>query len=318
MRKILLASIIALIGFSAASAQEAYPNRPIRVIMPLPAGSGTDIAMRRLLNAMAGTFPGSFVVENRTGAGGNIGAAAAMKSDPDGYTLFGGTEGTQAANQFLYADQPFDAAKDFTPIVLLFRYGMMAAVGAKSPAKTLQDLIAMAKEKPGFYTAATPSPTGRVFLELLRREAKIDIRNVPYTSSPNAHNDTVRGEVAVVFDSVSAVIGRINNGELRALAVAEAQRIPSLPGTPTFRENGLNIVFGPTNALLAPKGLPRPIVDTLNAAVNKTLQSEDLRAALSKEGADPVGGKPEDVENYYSSQRKVWEAIVKETGIKAQ
>lgn len=305
-----------LLSFSAFGQQ--YPDRPIKLVVPYPAGQGADVVARRLVVKIGPLISQPIVIENRGGAGGNIGTDVVAKSKPDGYTLVVGTTATHAANQFLYDNIPYNAATDFTPIVSVVSYGVVLAVHANSPFKTLQDLVTAAKQKPKSLEAAIPSTTSRLVLEALRSAAGTDILPVPYVGTPAALTDSISGRVAMNIDTSSALLGNLKAGTLRPLAVATDKRMDTFPNLPTFREQGFDVVVTPGNGLFGPKGIPAQTVQVLNAAVNKAFSDRELYDTFVAEGAQPLGGKPDDLDRMMRSERIKWEAVVKATGMKAQ
>lgn len=308
---------LALLVAAAATAQE-FPNRAIRLVIPFPPGQGVDVAGRRLAAKISTTLGQPVVVENRAGAGGNIGSDLVAKAKPDGYTLVLGTSGTHAANQFLYSRMPYDAAADFTPIVPVVSYGMILAVSQASPYRTLPELIAAAKAKPKSLEAAIPSTISRLVLETLRSAAAAEILPVPYVGSPGAHTDTLGGRVAMIIDTSSALLGNIRGGAMRPLAMTTEKRMESYPDVPTFREFGYDVVVPPMNGLFGPKGLPREVVTVVNAAVNRAFSERELREAFIKEGAQPLGGTPEDLDRAMRAERAKWQVVVSATGMKVE
>lgn len=308
---------VAFLFGTLASAQD-FPNRGIRLVVPYSAGQGADLVARRLAPRMAANLGQSVIIDNRPGAGGNIGSDFVAKSKPDGYTLVLGTSATHAANQYLYSKIPYDAASDFTPIVPVVSYGMILAVHPGSPFKSLQELVTQAKAKPGGYEAALPSSTSRLVLELFKTAAGVDILPVPYVGSSGALTDSVAGRVAMVIDTSSALLGHIKSGAMRPLAMATEKRLESYPDVPTFREAGAEVVAPPVNGLFGPRQLPAQVVQEINAAVNKAFAERELFEAFVKEGAQPIGGTPEDLDRFMKIERVKWERMVKATGLRVE
>ncbi len=311
-----LAATLSL-SLTAAFAQQ-FPTHPIRVIVPYPAGQGADLVARRLVAKVGPILGQPMVIENRGGAGGNIGTDVAAKAKPDGYTLVLGTSATHAANEFLYEKMSFDAANDFTPIVAAVSYGMILAVPTTSPYKTLADLVAAARSKPKSLEVALPSTTARLVLELFHTASNAQILAVPYVGSPPALVDSISGRVAMIIDTSSALMGSIKGGTLRPLAMATEKRMDSYPNVPTFKEQGFEVIQPPANGLFAPKGTPAQVVQIINAAVNKAFADRELFDAFVADGAQPIGGTPEELDRMMRTERQKWERIVKATGMKAQ
>ena len=311
------ALLCAAFACASAGAQD-YPNRPIRLIVPYAAGQGADLVARKLAPKVGEILGQPLVIENRPGAGGNIGSDAVAKAKPDGYTLGLGTSATHAANQYLYSSMPYDAATDFTPIVPIVSYGMILAVHASSPLKSLADVVAQAKAKPNGLEAALPSTTSRLVLETFHTAAGVDIVPVPYVGTPQAITDAVSGRVALLIDTSSALLGQIRAGTLRPLAIATEKRMEAYPDVPTFAESGFEVVVPPMNGFFGPRNLPADVVRTVNAAVNKAFADRELRESFVKEGAQPLGGTPEDLDRGMRVERTKWEPVVKATGLRVQ
>ena len=309
--------VLASLAGGTALAQP-YPNHPIRLVVPYAPGQGADVVARRVAAAVSPILGQPLVIENRAGAGGNIGSDLVAKAKPDGYTIVLGTTATHAANHYLYDKMPYDAAGDFTPIVALVSYGMILAVPAASPYKSLADVVAQAKQKPKGLEAALPSTTSRLVLELFRSAGGVEILPVPYVGTPPALVDTASGRVAMIIDTSSALLGQIKSGTLRPLAMATDKRMDSYPNVATFKELGFDVVEPPANGFFGPKGLPSQMVQVLNAAVNKAFSSREIVDAFIQDGAQPIGGTPEDLERIMKAERAKWEPLVKATGLRAQ
>jgi tripartite-type tricarboxylate transporter receptor subunit TctC len=302
----------------ASAVAEEYPNRPIRLVVPYAPGQGADLVARKLAPRLSELLGQPLVIENRAGAGGNIGSDLVAKAKPDGYTLVLGTSATHAANQFLYSSISYDAANDFTPIVPIVSYGMILAVPAASPFKSLSELVAQARAKPKGLEAALPSTTSRLVLETFRAAAGVDIVPVPYVGTPPAITDAMSGRVAMLIDTSSALLGQIHAGSLRPLAMATEKRMDAYPDVPTFTELGFQVVVPPMNGFFGPRHLPPEVVRSVNAAVNKAFADRELRESFVKEGAQPLGGTPEDLDRGMRIERAKWEPVVKATGLRVQ
>ena len=319
MLKKLSCALLALAGLTTGAAlAQPYPNHPIRLVVPYAPGQGADVVARRMAAAVATILPQPLVIENRAGAGGNIGSDLVAKAKPDRYTIVLGTTATHGANQFLYDKMPYDAATDFTPIVALVSYGMILAVPANSPYKTLADLVAQARQKPKSLESALPSTTSRLVLETLRTAASVDILPVPYVGTPAALVDTASGRVATLIDTSSALLGQIKSGALRPLAMATEKRMDAYPNVATFREQGYEVIVPPANGFFGPKGFPAEAVRMINATVNKAFSSREIIDAFVADGAQPIGGTPDDLDRIMKAERAKWEPLVKATGLRAQ
>jgi len=296
---------------------QSYPTRPVRVVVPYPAGQGTDIFGRRFAEFYQRRLGHPFVVENRAGAGGNIGSALVARAEPDGYTLLWGTNATHAANEFMFASLGFDPVADFVPIAAILSLGMVLYTGAESPHRTLADLLAAARARPGQVSIGVPSTTARVAAEILRRAAGVEIQQVPYTGSAQALTGALRGDVAGVVDTIASSLGQVQGGRIRPLGVSLGSRSGSLPDVPTFREQGVDAEVTAWNAFYAPKGTPAEIVRALNEASNAALADPELRAGVIRGGAEPLGGTPADLLALMRADRAKWQPVIESLGLRA-
>ncbi len=315
-RTLLAASAIAVLARPALA--QSWPTRPVRIIVPYPAGQGTDIFGRRFADYYQRQFSQPFVVENRAGAGGNIGSASVARAEPDGYTLLWGTNATHAANEFLFPNLGFDPVRDFAPIAGILSLGMVLFTAQGAEQRTLADFIATAKARPGQVTIGVPSTTARVAAEMLRQAADIQIQQVPYNGSSQALTGALRGDVTAVVDTIAATLGAIRGNQVRALGVSLGKRSESVPQVPTFREGGADVEVTAWNAFYAPRGTPAEIVRTLNAASNAALRDSDLRAFVVNGGAEPLGGTPEDLAALMRTDRAKWQPVIESLGLKVQ
>jgi tripartite-type tricarboxylate transporter receptor subunit TctC len=302
-----------------ASAQDAYPSRPIRLVVPFPPGGGTDIIARVIGNKLTETLKWSVVVDNRPGAGGNIGVDLAAKAPADGYTIVMGQTSNLAVNPTLYAKLPYDPVKDLTPIATVADAPLVLVVAAGSKYKTLADAVAAAKARPGDLTLATPGNGTVAHLtgELFQRAAGIRLQHVPYKGSTQAITDLLGGTVDLFMASVPTAISHLKSGKMRALAVTSAKRSPGLPDVPTINDAGYqgfdaNTWFG----LAAPAGTPAHVVARLNTEVNRVLQMPDVRDKIRGEGGDALGGTPEAFGALIKNDMVKWGKIVRESGAK--
>ena len=303
-----------------ASAQtDAYPSKPIRIVVPFPAGGTTDILARAVAQKITEAWGQSVVVDNRPGAGGNIGAELVAKSAPDGYTLLMGTVGTHAINTSLYAKMPFDHVKDFTPVVLVAGVPNVLVVHPSVPAKSVAELVAYAKANPGKLNFASSGSGTSIHLsgELFKTSAGVQMTHVPYKGSAPALTDLMGGQVQLMFDNLPSALPHIKAGKLRALAVTSTVRAPTLPDVPTIAESGFpgfeaSSWFG----LLAPAGTKPEVVAKLNAEVRKWLETPEAREKLASQGANAAGGTPEDFARHIAAETAKWARVVKESGAK--
>ena len=297
---------------------QSWPARPVRIFVPYPAGQGTDIFGRRFAEFYQRHFNQPFVVENRAGAGGNIGSALVARAEPDGYTLLWGTNATHAANEFMFGSLGFDPVRDFAPIAGILSLGMVLYTAQGSEQKSLADFIAAAKARPGQVSVGVPSTTARVAAEMLRQGAGIEVQQVPYNGSAQALTGGLRGDVLAVVDTIAASLGAIRGNQIRPLGVSLGKRSGSVPDVPTFREQGVDVEVTAWNAFYAPKATAAEIVRTLNTASNAALADPELRAFVVNGGAEPLGGTPEDLASLMRTDRAKWQPVIERLGLRAQ
>ena len=304
---------------ASAAWPQAYPNHPIRLVVPFPAGGTTDILARDAAPKLTEALGQSVVVDNRPGAGGNIGADLVAKSQPDGYTLLMGTVGTHAINPSLYAKMPYDHIKDFVPVVLVAGVPNVLVVNPSLPVNSVADLIKLAKSKPGSINFASSGNGTSIHLsgELFKTMAGVDMMHVPYKGSAPALTDLIGGQVQVMFDNLPSSLPQIKAGKLRAIAVTSLKRSPALPDVPTINESGLpgfeaSSWFG----VLAPAGTPPGVVARINAEINKWLQSPEGKEQLLAQGAQAAGGTPEQFAAHIRAETDKWAKVVKASGAK--
>ena len=317
---LLLLAIALLPGPSRADRADSYPDRPIKIIVPFPAGGPTDVAARLIAHSLSSTLGQNVVVENITGAGGRIGAKAAAGASPDGYTLLLGGTNVNAMFGVLYNNLSFDAIHSFIPVAAICVDSMVLAVSPHVPATTVGELVEYAKANPGkLKYGAPPGIYTHLAGEFFKVKTGTDILFVPYKGAAPAITDVLGGHIDMVFNAKSALLTLIQEGKLRGLAVTSQARWPELPGTPTMNEVGVlgfpkEVWFG----LLVPAGTSGVIVEKLNHAVNDGLRSADVRASLAKLGVEPKIGAPTDFEAALAEQVHDWKAVVEATGIKLE
>jgi len=315
----LLCALCATCLAPIAQAQSAanYPSKPIRIVVPFPPGGATDILARAIGNELSKAFNQSVVIENKGGGGGNPGADLVAKSAPDGYTLVMATVGTHAINMSLYSKMPYDAVRDFEPIVLVAGVPNLLVVHPSVPAKSVKELTALAKAQPGKLNVASSGSGTSIHLaaELYKQMAGVDIVHVPYKGSAPAVADLLGGQVQMMFDNLPVSLPHAKAGKLRALAVTSPNRSSALPDVPTMDEEGYK-GFDATSwfGLLAPAGTPKDIINKLNAASVKALASPEMRERLAAQGAEPVGNSPEQFGAFIKSEIEKWSKIVKASG----
>lgn len=313
------AGTMALAGMLPGLARgEAWPAKPIRLIVPFPPGGGTDVFSRTIADKLGPALNTTVVVDNRPGAGGNLGLDLVAKAPPDGYTLGMGQTSNLAINPTLYSSLSFNPAKDFAPIALVGSQPMVLVVAKDAPWKTLADVVAAGKAKTGLTMASAGNGTvGHLAGEMFARRAGINIVHVPYKGAVPALTDVMGGQVAIFFASAPAVIGQVEGGRVRAIAVTSSQRMARLPNVPTVAELGFP-GFEATDwkGVLAPAGTPTAIVNRINAEVLRALQTREVAERLAAEGSEAIGGSPERFAQFLREEGSKWSAVVKETGAK--
>lgn len=315
-----------ILGFALASpafrvlAQANWPERPVRLIIPFPPGGSNDIIARFLAESLRDRLGQPFLVENRSGAGGNIGADIVAKATPDGHTLLISAPPAFAINEHLYRSMPFNPERDLSPIALVASVPIVLMVPAESPARSLTDLIAMARREPGRLTFGSSSIGGTNHLagELLKNLAGIDIVHVPYRGAAPAMTDLIAGRLQLYFDNMPGVLPQVREGRVRALAVAGAERAAALPDLPTMAEAGLpgfeaSSWFG----MAAPAGTPAALTARINAAVLAALAEPVLRERLASAGAEPGRLDVEGFTRFVAAERARWGRVVRASGASA-
>lgn len=310
----LLAMLFIVAGSQPAA---AYPDRPIKVVVPFPAGGGGDILARTVLNKVAEQQGWTIVIENRPSAGGNIGVESVARAEPDGYTLSYGTNGTHAINQTLYAKPGFNALKDFAPVGRFTQIGLVLAVHPSLPAESLSELTAYLKANPGKvnYATAGNGTTSHLAGALFKSTTGADFVIVPYRGGGPAMTDFIAGTVQMMIEVMPSALPQVQGGKLRGLGVTTEKRWPLAKDIPTMSEAGLkDFVITAWDGLFAPAGTPRPVIDTLNAAVRKALSDPATRETLLKRGAEVVPGSPEEFGKFVGAEVVRWGKLVKESG----
>ncbi|HMA74364.1 MAG TPA: tripartite tricarboxylate transporter substrate binding protein [Xanthobacteraceae bacterium] len=317
---IALAILSCVAPSSATRAQDSFPSKPVHLLVPFPPGGAVDIVARTLADELGRRWPVNIIVENRPGAGGTIAADAAAKAPPDGYTLVIAASG-HAIVPFLYPKLPYDVFADFTPITLLGNSPNLTLVRADSPIKTLADLIATARAKPGqlSYGHAGNGTSPHLAGELLKVTAKIDITAVPYKGGAPALNDLLGGHIPLTFNNVPESIAQIRSGAVRPLAVTTAKRTPILPDVPTIDESGLKgYDTGVWWSLLAPAGLPADLKAKIHRDAADAMKSPGVKERFQTLGAVPVGSTPEELAALIRADYEKWGPIIKAAGIVAE
>ena len=315
--KTLAAAALLASGMGSALAQGAFPDKPLTMIVPFSAGGTTDILARIVGQALGQELGQSIIIENKPGAGGNIGAQQAARSKADGYTLFMGTVGTHAINQTLYKKLPYDPVKDFAPLSRVATVPNLLVAHPSRPYKTVQELIDFAKKNPGEVTygspgsGASPHVSGALFQSMTGAE----ITHIPYKGSAPAVSDLLGNQIAIMFDNMPSAIQHVRSGKLRPIAVTTAKRSPELPDVPTIAEAGVpgyeaTSWFG----LWAPAATPAPVLEKLHSSLAKVLKDPVVVKKIADQGGDVVIDTPAQFEAFIKTEAAKWGKVVKESG----
>lgn len=320
-RVLLLATALATVTAVLPVRAQTWPAKPIRLIVPYPAGGTADPLGRGIGRKLSEALGQQVVIENRAGAGGSIGADLVAKAKPDGYTLLMGTIATHAINPNLYPDLSYDPVKDFAPVALVAAMPNLLVVNPAVPANNVRELIALAKSKPGAlaFASAGSGTTQHLSGELFKKMAGVDMMHVPYKGNAPAVADLVGGQIQVMFDNIPISLQQVRAGKLRALAVTGPKRSPVLPDVPTIAETALP-GYSVTSwfALFAPAGTPAPIVARLNREINKALTDKVLHQQLTDQGIEPGSGTAEQLAAHIRAELPRWKKIVAESGARVE
>ncbi|WP_407645021.1 Bug family tripartite tricarboxylate transporter substrate binding protein [Diaphorobacter caeni] len=304
----------------AATANDNFPNKPITIVVPFSAGGTTDILARVIAQDLGKQLGQSVVVDNRAGAGGNIGGALAARAPADGYTLFMGTVGTHAINEALYKKMPFNPGKDFQPLSRVANVPNLLVANPNQPFRTVPELIAYAKAHPGQVNFGSSGSGSSIHLsgELFKMMAKVDMVHVPYKGSAPAVTDLLGNQIAIMFDNMPSAISHVRAGKLRPIAVTTPKRSPELPDVPTIAEAGVpgyeaTSWFG----LFTTAGTPKPVVDKLSAALAKSLAAPAVRSKIKEQGGEVVSETPEQFAAFIKTEADKWAKVVKASGATA-
>jgi tripartite-type tricarboxylate transporter receptor subunit TctC len=301
-------------------AQGAYPNKPVKLIVPFPPGGGNDVIGRVIAQKLSDRWGQSVVVDNRAGANGIVGLQALAQSAPDGYTLAVGAAGPLAVNPSLYARLPYDPLKDFSPITNLVNYPLLLVTHPSVPAKNVRELVALAKSKPDQLSYASPGSgnSGHLAGELFNSMASVRTVHIPYKGQGPALTDLLSGQVSMLYSSIPSVIQQVKNGQLKAIAVGSAKRLPSLPDIPTISESGVSGYEAYSwVGLVAPANTPTDIVRKIYRDVSDILKDKEVAEKLNQQGALPVGDTPEEFGLYIKNEIAKWGKVVRDANIKA-
>jgi len=318
-RRLVVAALAAILSIGAVHAQDGYPSRPIRLIVPFAAGGGTDTLSRIFGQVLSEQLKGTVVVENVGGAGGSIGTTQAAKAAPDGYTLVTATPSI-AINPHIQKNVPYNVLRDFAPVVQVTTSPAVLVVNKDLPVKSVADLIALAHAKPGSISYGSAGIGSFAFLaaELFKAMAGVDLTHIPYRGTGPALIDLIGGRIQVEFENAPAVLGQIRSGELKAIAVGTAKRSAILPELPTIAETVPGYESSSWFGLLAPAGTPRPVIERLNAAINKALDDEAIRKRLDALGVERVGGTAEAFGAYLRAKVEETDKIAKTAGLRPE
>ena len=319
-RTLLAALATAAVGAAipaGAFAQAAYPTKPVTIVVPFAAGGTTDILARIIGQALTSELGQPVVVDNRAGAGGNIGGALAAKAPADGYTLFMGTVGTHAINASLYKKMPFDPVKDFAPLTRVANVPNLLVANPAQPYKSVKELIAYAKANPGKVNFGSSGNGSSIHLsgELFKSLAKVDMVHVPYKGSAPAVTDLLGNQIGIMFDNMPSAIQHVRSGKLVPIAVTTAKRSPELPNVPTIAEAGVpgyeaTSWFG----MFAPAGTPAPVLAKLNTALVKVLNQAEVKKKINEQGAETTSETPEQFAAFIKTESVKWGKVVQESG----
>ncbi|MGO4394984.1 tripartite tricarboxylate transporter substrate binding protein [Variovorax sp. M-6] len=315
LRRHLAAALLACLPLIAA-AQGDFPNKAIRIVVPFPPGGATDAAARLVATKMSEKWGQPVVVDNRAGAGGNVGSDLVAKSAPDGYTLVMGVTGSHAINTSLYSRMPYDPVADFVAISQVAVVPNVLVVHPSVPAQSLAELVALAKREPGKlnYASLGNGTAAHLGMEMLKSAAGIDIAHVPYKGSAPAVSDLLAGQVQVMVDGLPSALPHVKAGKLRAIALTSLHRAPALPDLPTIAETYPGFYADAWSGLFAPKGTPQAVVDKLSAEVQRILQMPEVREKLVALGAEPVGSTQAEFNAHVRREIDKWARVVKASG----
>ncbi len=313
-------ALLAYMLFNTAAAQ-IYPTKPIRFIVPFPPGGGNDVMARLIGQKLTDAFSQQVVIDNRGGAGGNIGAETAARALPDGYTLFLGGVGSHGTNPGLQSKLPYDPVKDFPPISMIASAPLVIVANLGLPAKSINELMQLARSRPGQlnYASSGTGTIAHLSAELFNAMAKIKLQHVPYKGTGPALTDVLSGQVQLMFNSAVSILPQVRANRLRALAVTSTKRIAPLPDVPSVAEAGVpGYEAASWYGVLAPARTPRNIIDRLHAEIAKAVRAPDVHDRLAGEGAEPVGNSPEAFAAFIARELQRWAKVIQDAGIRAE
>jgi len=317
MKSRILAAAV-LCTFSSIALAQTYPNKTVRVIVPFAPGGGSDFIARAIAPPLSKATGQQFVVDNRPGAGSTLGSEIALKSPADGYTLLL-ISGSYTTSPSLYKNMKYDALNDMTPVIQTENGPYVISVHPSLPVKDVKQLVALAKSKPGQLNYASTGNGGITHLssELFALRTGIKITHIPYKGTGPGVIDTIAGNTQMMVAAVSAVIGHMQNGRLRGLAVSSPKRLPALPDIPTVMEAGYKYQVNNWHGVIAPKGTPKAVIDKLNSEINKAIKDPDFAKRIAQDGLEPAGGTPEAFGELLKREVAEWAEVVKAANVKS-
>jgi len=319
LMRVVIAVIACIAGLvTHVHAQDRYPSKPLRLVVPFAPGGSTDIFARLIAERAQAPLGQPVVVENRSGAAGNIGAEAVVRSAPDGYTLLMATTGVMAINTALYRNMTYDAAKDLEPVIFVASITNVLIVPPDFPARSIAELIALAKKEPGklsFASSGAGSST-HMSAELFKSMSGTDILHIPYKGSGQALPDLMSGRVSMMFENAPGAVSHIKAGKVRALAVTGLKPSPAMPELPTVAESGVPGYESLSwSGIAVPAGTPRAVIERLNRDLNAVLAAPEMRQKLTEQGAETMGGAPEAFSAHIRAEREKWSRLIREKNI---
>lgn len=321
LKTLITSAALAAVALQPAMAEPGYPSKPIRMIVPFAPGGSTDVVARILGAELKNELGQAVIVENKPGAGGNIGGDAAAKATPDGYTILMAAAGPTVINPSLYSKMPYDPIKDLAPVTMLVREHNLMAINPSIPAKTLQEFISYAKSKPNEVNFGSPGNGSPAQLagQLMNQTAGLKMVHVAYKGSGPAVVDLVAGHISMMIDNMPALLPHVQSGKLRALAIPSESRASAMPDVPTFAEAGMkDFVITAWKGVMVPAGTPPAVVNKLQASIAKIMAKPDIKKRMIEMGAEPVANTPEQFGDIIKKESTWWAALVKSTGTKLE
>jgi tripartite-type tricarboxylate transporter receptor subunit TctC len=318
-RRVFAYAFVASLALGQPLHAQTWPAKPVKIIVPYQAGQGTDVGARLFAEQLSKALGQQVYVDNKPGAGGNIGTADAARSANDGYTLLMGTVATQTMNEFLYPSVGYDSQKDFEPIALVGMLPMVISANPSFAANSVAELVAAAKARPDKIDIALPSTTARLVFELLKDRSGAPLFGVPYKGSATAMQEVTGGQLPVIIDTATATRGQVAGGKLKPLGITTLKSSELMPGVKSVAEQGFpGFEVTAWNALYAPKGTPKAIVDRINAEIARILAQPETRQRLLQIGFEPAGGAPEVLAAFEKRERDKWGPLIKAAGLKGE